>query len=143
MNRAQKMAWFGLTMSTLLLIFFVTSVFALPRASLLFNLLRFSPAFGFIVLPIIFLRKKVQDKFNIDERDNCVSRRVLIAAFSSTAALLIGACMIPPFIARPTTSIPVLILPALLYSLFVVFILAYSVAVLVQYGWTGKGEKHE
>ncbi len=138
MNRAQKMAWFGLTMSTLLLIFFVTSVFALPRASLLFNLLRFSPAFGFIVLPIIFLRKKGQDKVNIDERDNCVSRKALIAAFSSTAALPIGVCMIPPFIARPTTSIPVLLLPALLYRLFVVFILAYSVAVLVQYGWGGK-----
>jgi len=142
MNRAQKSAWFGLTMSTLLLIFFVTRVFALPRASLLFNLLRFSTAIGFIVLPIIFLRKTGQDKVNIDERDNCVSRKALIAAFSSTAAILIGACMIPPFIDRPTTSIPVLLLPALLYSLFVVFILAYSVAILVQYGWRGKdGEK--
>ena len=140
MNRAQKMAWFGLTMSMLLLIFFVTSVLALPRASLLFNLLRFSPALGFIVLPIIFLRNKGQDKVNIDERDNCVSRKALIAAFSSTAALLIGACMIPPFIASPTSSIPVLLLPALLYSLFFVFILAYSVAILIQYGWTNKGE---
>ncbi len=143
MNRAQKSAWFGLTMSILLFIFFVTSVLALPRASLLFNLLRFSPAFGFIVLLIIFLRKKGQDKVNIDERDNYVSRKALIAAFSSTAALLIGTCMIPPFIAEPTTSIPVLLLPAMLYSLFIVFILAYSVAILIQYGWGIKGENHE
>lgn len=141
MNRAQKSAWFGLTMSTLLLIFFVTSLFALPRASLLFNSHRFSIAIGLVVLTIVFLRKRGQDKVNIDERDNCVSRKALIAAFSSTAAIFIGACIIPPFVARPTATIPVLILPALLYILFVVFVLAYSVAVLFQYGWTGKGEE--
>lgn len=142
MNRAQKSAWFGLTMSTLLLVLFVTSVLVARPAPQLSNLLWFSPALGLSALLIIFLRKKQgQDKVDIDERDSCISRKALIAAFSSTAGLLISACMIPPFIAGPTSSIPVCLLPALLYSLFVVFILTYSVAVLVQYGWAGKGEK--
>ena len=138
MNRAQKSACFGLTMSMLLLIFFVPRVIFVTPASQLSDLLWLSPAFGFVVLLIFLLRKKGKDKVNIDERDNCISRKALITAFSSTAGLFVGACMIGPFIARPTTSIPVLLLPALLYSLFVVFILAYSVVILVQYGWGGK-----
>jgi len=143
MNRAQKSAWFGLTMSTLLLVLVVTSVLVARPAPQLSNLLWFSPALGLYALLIIFLRKKQgQDKVDIDERDSCISRKALIAAFSSTAGLLIGVCMISLFIVGPTSSIPVCLLPALLYSLFVVFILTYSVAVLVQYGWRDKdGEK--
>jgi hypothetical protein len=141
MNKTQKSAWFGLTMSTLLLVLLVTSVLVARRVSQLSNLLWFSPAFGLFALLIIFLRKKDQDRVNIDERDSCISRKALIAAFSSTAGLLIGACMIPPFIAGPTNSIPVCLLPALLYSLFVVFILTYSMAILIQYGWRDKNGK--
>lgn len=142
MNRARKSAWFGLAMSTLLLVLFVTNVLVARSVPQLSNLLWFSPVFGLFALLIIFLRKKQgQDKVCIDERDSCISRKALIAAFSSTAGLLIGACMIPPFIIGPTNSILVCLLPALLYSLFVVFILAYSVAILVQYGRGNKGEK--
>jgi len=141
MNRAQKSAWFGLTIAVLLLIFFIPHVFFVTPASRL-DLLWLSPAFGIVVVLLIFLlRKKGQDKVSIDERDSCISRRALIAAFSSTAGLFMVACMIGPFIARPTTSISVLLLPALLYSLFVVFILAYSVAVLIQYGWRDKDDE--
>lgn len=144
MNRTQKSAWFGLAMSILLLMFFVSHVFFVTPASRsrLINLLWPSPGVGFVVLLIFLLRKKGQDKVNIDERDNSISRKALIAAFCSTAGLFAGVCMIGPFIAGPTTLMPVLLLPALLYSLFVVFILAYSVTILIQYGWGGKdGEK--
>jgi len=142
MNRTQKSGWFGLTISTLLLILFITRLLAVGPASQLSNFLWFSPIFGLAVLVIIFFRKKHgQDKVNTDERDSYISRKALIAAFSSLAGLLIGACMIPPFIAGPTNSISVCLLPAFLYSLFVVFILAYSVAILVQYGWGGKDGK--
>ncbi len=142
MNRAQKSAWFGLTMSMLLLICLIPRVLLITPASRLIDLLWLSPAFGFVVVLLIFLlRKKGQDKVRIDERDSCISRRALVAAFSSTAGLFMVACVIGPFIARPTTSISVLLLPRVLYSLFVVFILAYSVAVLIQYGWGGKDGK--
>ncbi|UCC22667.1 MAG: hypothetical protein JSW23_00940 [Planctomycetota bacterium] len=141
MNRAQKSAWFGLTMAGLLLIFFIPRFFFTPPLRL--YLFWLSPNFGIVVVLLIFLltfllRKKGRDKVGIDERDSCISRRALIAAFSSTAGLFMVACIIGPFIAHPTTSMSVLLLPSLLYSLFIVFILVYSVAVLVQYGRGGK-----
>lgn len=138
----KKKAKFGMTMAVLLLIYRIPHVVLITPASRLIDLLWLSPAFGIVIVLLIFLlRRKSQDKVRIDERDSCISRRALIAAFSLTAGLFICVCMIGPFIAKPTTSIPVLLLPALVYSLFVVFILAYSVVVLIQYWWRGKGEK--
>jgi len=138
MNRAQKSAWFGLAISTLLLIFFAPrAIFATP-GSLLIKLLWLSPALGFFVLLIFLFRIKSQDRVSFDERDSCIDRKALIIAFSSTVALLIGACMIGLFTSEPISSIPILLLPALLYTLFIAFITAYSVAILIQYGRGGK-----
>ncbi len=138
MNRSQKSAWFGLTMSPLLLLLFAWRVFFIPTPSQLSNLLLIPPAFVFFVSLFFSLQKK--DKVDLDERDKCISRKALIAAFSSIAGLLIGACIIVLFIAEPTTSIPILLLPALLYILFFVFIIAYTVAILIQYSWANRGE---
>jgi hypothetical protein len=141
MNRTQKSAWFGLAMSILLLMFFIPRFFFTPAMRL--YLFWLSPNFGIVVVLLIFLltfllRKKGRDTVSIDERDSCISRRALIAAFSSTAGLFMVACIIGLFITQPTTSLSVLLLPSLLYSLFAVFILAYSVVVLIQYWWGGK-----
>lgn len=142
MNREQKVAWFGLVISILLLVFFIPRViFATPR-SLLIKLLWFSPALGFFVLLIFLFRIKGQDKVSFDERDRHINRKALIIAYSSTAAILIGACTVGLLTSEPISSIPILLLPALLYTLFVAFIMAYSVAILGQYGRGGKdGEK--
>jgi len=142
MNRTQKSAWFGLTMSMLLLVLIAVHALVVKRPSQFSNLLWLLPIFGLVALPIISLRRKhSQGEVDIDERDSCISKKALIAAFSSTCGLLVAACMIPAFIVGPTGSIPVCLLPALLYSLFLVFILGYSVAILVQYGWGGKDGK--
>jgi hypothetical protein len=141
MNRAQKSAWFGLAISILLLVFFVPHVIFATPGSLLIKLLWLSPAFGFFILLIFLFQIKSQDKVSFDERDRYINRKALIIAFSSTVALLIGACMVGLFTSEPISSIPILLLPALLYTLFVAFIMAYSVAILGRYGWRNKGEK--
>ncbi|UCF43790.1 MAG: hypothetical protein JSV99_02345, partial [Planctomycetota bacterium] len=53
MNRAQKGAWFGLTMAGLLLIFFIPRFFFTPAMRL--YLFWLSPNFGIVVVLLIFL----------------------------------------------------------------------------------------
>jgi hypothetical protein len=139
MNRAQKSAWFGLAMSLLLILSFAWRVCYTTKPSQFSNLLLLPPAFVFFISLFSLLRKK--DKASVDERDKCISIKALIAAFSSIAGLLITACIICPLITQPTAAIPILVLPALLFLLFFVFIIAYTAAILVQYSSANREEE--
>jgi hypothetical protein len=56
---------------------------------------------------------------------------------------LFAASIIPSFVAGDAGSIPVCLLPIINLGVFIIVMLVYSTAVLVQYGWGIKEKNHE
>ena len=145
MNKTQKCAWLCLTLTMLLLIFSVIvygGIIAVGKPT------RITSGLFYILFLIIALcfrillwKKQSAVEVDLDERDQLIKRRAVFACYISLWALLIAACTIPWFIVGPEGSIPVCVLPATLFGVFIIVMLVYSVAVLVQYGRRGKGEK--
>jgi len=141
MNRTQKAAWFCLTMSALLLAVVVTIavVAKMPRTLSWFWFLL---TYGIMGLSLVFLRKRQSPvEVDLDERDKLIKKRAMLTCYFSIWGFFIATCTIPWLIVGPEGSIPVCVLPVILLGVFIIVMLVYSVAVLVQYGWRGKGEK--
>ncbi len=95
-----------------------------------------------VVASVTFLRKKQSPaEPDFDERDNLIKKRAVLASFVSVWLLLAATTIIPRFIVGQDGSIPVWTLPLINLGVFLIAMLVYSVAILIQYGWTGKGEK--
>ena len=145
MNKTQKCAWFCLTLTMLLLIFSVIvygGIIAVGKPT------RITSGLFYILFLIIALcfrillwKKQSPVEVDLDERDQLIKRRAVFACYISLWALLIAACTIPWFIVGPEGSIPVCVLPATLFGVFIIVMLVHSVAILIQYGRGGKGEK--
>jgi len=87
------------------------------------------------------LIKKDKGSVTFDERDRLIKRRAALAGFG-TSYLFVGlACMLPFFILGPKASISVGWLPEIFGGAALILFFVHSVAILVQYGWGGKGEK--
>ena len=99
--------------------------------------------FVFIAASIIFLRKKQSPaEPDFDERDDLIKKRAVLVSFVSVWILLAAACIIPRFILGETGAIPVYVLPFINLGIFMIAMLVYSIAILVQYSTGGKrGEK--
>ena len=98
------------------------------------------PFLGSLGIPIIFLRKKQSPReVDKDERDSLIEKRAVIAAFVSVWILLFVATIIPRFIVGLDGSIPVWSLAFINIGILLIVLFVYSIAVLVQYGWGGKG----
>lgn len=132
MNRMQKGAWFGLILSVLILAIQLICMTVVGVMSRLFSLLF---VFGIIWLLAVFLAMmQRQQEVDTDERDKFISKRALLAGFVLVSGVLISAVVVTYSILGPSGSIPVCMLPPMLYGTFVIFLLVYSTAVLVQYG---------
>ena len=79
-------------------------------------------------------------KRRYDERDMHIERRSLVIGSIATFVFLGSAVMIL-IVTKPLGSINVYFLPSLVYLAYFGYLLASSVAALIQYGWLGKGEK--
>jgi len=143
MNRAQKTAWLlvitisaGFVLSCIaVVILYIKSGMPTALAGFMFMAVA---AFGGLG-PSIF--KKDKGNITFDERDKLIKRRAALAGFG-TSYLFVGlACMIPFFILGPMASISVIWLPNIWMGTFMIAFFVHSVAILIQYGWTGKGEK--
>jgi hypothetical protein len=96
----------------------------------------------FMVISMFFLRKKQSPvEVEADERDKLIIKRAMLASFISVWVLLGAESLIPRLIVGIDGSIPVWVIPIMNLGVMFVATLVYSVAVLVQYGWSGKGEK--
>jgi len=144
MNRTQKGAWFTCGVSVLLLVF----------GAIVFEAM-FSPGSrmtgtGLVKVWIWFIlvflaggaalvnRKRTPSNVEFDERDNSVRKNAVLAAFVSLWALLFAASIIPSFVAGDEGVMPVCLLPIINVGVFLVVMLIYSVAILIQYGGGGK-----
>lgn len=135
MNKTQKGAWFGLILSVLILAIQLICMTVVGVMSRLFSLLF---VFGIIWLLAVFLAMmQRQQEVDTDERDKFISKRALLAGFVLVSGVLIFAVVVTYSILGPSGSIPVCMLPPMLYGTFVIFLLVYSTAVLLQYGRGG------
>ena len=143
MNRAQKIALYNLIVIIASLtitgaaIGILAIVYGMPKA---LGGLGFLGIGALIGLSRILFRKK-RGEISFDERDLLIFRRAAFAAYSTFWFLFTAACMIPWWILETGASIRVVVLPCMLAGGFVIVQLIQSIAILVQYGWTGKGEK--
>ncbi len=141
MNGMQKRAWFGVIISVFLfvmLIALVTSRLGTPR-----NLRFLLPVgiCGLVVSAVISIRKKGRNHVEIDERDKLISARALAGAHLFLWALLIAVCIVPQFTIGQEKPIPLGVLPLMLIVVLIITNFVHSLAILVQYGWSVKGER--
>ena len=146
MNRTQKGAWFNLagTILVFTITFYVIFRIAIQKGPPEpFRLHLFPLIFLlYIVAGIFFLhRKQSPNEPDYDERDNRIKQKSWIAAFISVWPLFLAASVIPQLFVGLDGTVPVWLLPIVTVSLLYPVLLVYSIAVLVQYGWTDKGEK--
>jgi uncharacterized membrane protein YesL len=82
--------------------------------------------------------KRTPSNVEFDERDNSVRKNAVLAAFVSLWVILFAASIIPLSVAGDEGAMPVCLLPIINIGVFLVVMLVYSLAVLVQYGLGGK-----
>jgi len=98
----------------------------------------------FMGISAVLLRiKQSRAEVDFDERDNSIKKNAVLVSFVSLWVLLFAASIIPGFVAGDAGSIPVCLLPIINFGVFLIVMLVYSVAILVQYGWEIKEKKHE
>ncbi|MCD6394941.1 MAG: hypothetical protein J7M40_15735 [Planctomycetes bacterium] len=167
MNKTQKGAWCGVLMSVFILLIPVIRMnIAVPIPSMrtdidstipvertnIWGTIKTDPLLSnlfFIIIPVVLLllafffinRKRNNAEAEIDERDRFIARRALIATFVSICVIPIVACAVAIFALEPQATIQIRIFPLILYFTYIIFILIFSVAILVQYGWGGKDGK--
>ena len=144
MNKTQKWAWCVVLLTLLYLalnIYIGVEFFVLrsqPKGA-------YWPGLAFYLLigiSIIFVRKKQSPaEPDSDERDELIKKRAVRISFISAWLLLASANIITALILGQDGSIPVYLLSLINAHVFLMTLLIYSVAILVQYGWRNKGEK--
>jgi len=141
MNRTQKGALFTSGISLLLLALGVVIPVQTVTSVKLFRIW-FLVILLFIIISVVLLRiKQSRVEVDFDERDNAIKKNAVVVSFVSLWALLIAASIIPNLIVGDEGAIPVCFLPVINFAVFLIVMLVYSVAILVQYGLGAKGEK--
>jgi hypothetical protein len=145
MHRLQKIAWvFVISISTAFAISLVAVGIAyyfvgMPRALLGFCLMGLAGLGGLAPL----LVRKDEGPVETDERDTLFQRRAAIAGFATAYLVFGAACMIPFFVLGPNARVCVTWLPMIYMGAGLSHYFVYSLAILSQYGWTGKETYHE
>jgi ABC-type xylose transport system permease subunit len=168
MNRTQKGAWCGVFISAFILLVPVIrmniggaipalrtnidSTIPVARPSI-GDIIKNDPLLAhlfFIIIPAVLLllaiffinRKRKNAEAEIDERDRFIIRRALIAAFVSICVIpIVAYYAVAIFALEPEAVILVRGFPIIIYFFYIIFILIFSVAILVQYGREGKDGK--
>ncbi|MEJ2702832.1 MAG: hypothetical protein P8Z79_10365 [Sedimentisphaerales bacterium] len=95
----------------------------------------------FIIVSVVLLRtKQSRAEVDFDERDNAIKKNAVLVSFVSLWALLMAASIIPNLIVGDNGAVPVCFLPVINFAVFLIVMLVYSVAILVQYGRGTKGQ---
>jgi hypothetical protein len=145
MNRIQKMAWWMLiwisagailaAIAVAVAHFIIGMPWSIARAGLGFLGIAGFGGLG----PLIF--KKDKGKVTCDERDRLINNRAAQTAFASAYLVTGLACMLPFFMLGPAATISVTWLPSIFMAAGLTAFFVHSIAILVQYGWRGDGNK--
>jgi len=145
MNRAQKIECFNLLVTTLSTgsslgtVILLAHLVGMPKAWAGMALMGLM---GLIALgPFIFRDEKGQDRVAFDERDELIHKRASSAGFIATYAFFLAFCSVVLNSVGINGQVPGYMLLILLAGGFVVLMLAKTLALIIQYGRGGKGEK--
>jgi len=150
MNKSQKNSLAALVIATLLLAFCVAIPFAWFSET---PILRLSPLVFFVLtfvvmgLSVIFLRKKQNPaEVDYDERDTIIRQKAIFASYITLWILVLIGCVLPVVLYErgvlSEMTILVNMFPVVLFLMFTIVVLVYSLTVLTQYGWGGRdGER--
>ena len=143
MNRYQKLAWFNLIVITVFIIVTTTVItIELQMRAYSTNGLW---CLGILVLlrfkPFMFKKPQGQDKVVCDERDTLIVKRALSFAYTTFWIVFILSCFLLFILIGPKNSVPTITLPLMAIGGALFLQIVVSVAILVQYGRGGKGEK--
>jgi len=146
MNRTQKSALLNLSgflVNIVFLGYLLITIFVLKslpnRPVGIVWLLLFGVLFGGWAL---LLRKRQNSaEPEADERDKAIMRNAILVSFVSTWLFLAVATLVPALVLGEAGSVPVYVLTFTNFAVFLLAGLVYSVAILVQYGRSDKGEE--
>ena len=148
MNKTQKGAWFTLGVAVLLLVFLAivfSGMFTPGSRTAGTGLVKVWIWFILVFLvggAALVHWKRRPSGVDFDERDNSVRKNAVLAAFVGLWIVLFAASIVPTFVAGDAGSIQVCLLPIINIGVFLVVMLVYSLAVLVQYGRRAKETNH-
>ena len=145
MNRYQKLAWFNLIIITATIIITTTAV------AIEIHMRGYSTIGGWFVAilvllkfkPFLFKKPQGQNKIVCDERDNFIVKRALSFAYTTFWwVFIVSSFAVHLFMGMgPKSSVPTITLPLMAVGGALFMQIVCSVAILVQYGWSSKGEK--
>ena len=144
MNRWQKMAWFNLIVIIAGSVISVIAAWILPPDERLMppNRVTVVIIISFILVGMsktIF--RKADREVGFDERDGQIHRRAKLFGWIGCGLGMVATIMVCYFAVGPMGSFPPLALPIIPLVGAGLYIIAASVAALIQYGQAGKGEK--
>jgi hypothetical protein len=148
MNTWQRNAWISLLfVAPLWLIFGQLPILLIyvegPKFLHLFSFACSTIVGGLLWLFLFFFNKnrKGKRKTEFDERDQLILTRATLAAYVVLWLYFIAACIYAWLSTRPEHSISVNVMPMVIVGGIAVFLVVQSIATLIQYGRSGKGEK--
>ena len=148
MNTWQRNAWISLLfVAPLWLVFGQLPILLVytegPKFLHLFSFACSTIVGGLLWLFLFFLNKnrKGKRKTEFDERDQLILIRATLAAYVVLWLYFIAACIYAWLSASPKHTISVNVMPMVIVGGIAVFLVAQSIATLIQYGRSGKGEK--
>ena len=148
MNAWQKNAWFSLLfIAPFWLIFGQLPILLVylegPSFLHLFSFACATIIGGLTWLFLFFFNKnrKTTGKTGFDERDQLILIRATLTAYVVLWLYFIAACIYAWLSVAPERSISVNVMPIVIVGGITVFLVVQSIATLIQYGRSGKGEK--
>jgi len=148
MNRTQKGALVNLVGALInisVVVFLVVEIVVLKRLPGSFFEKFWVPIAVCVISPILFIfyrRKQNPAEVEADERDKLIKKRAVLVSFVLVWILLAALTLSVQLVAGAEGSIPVWFFSIINVCMLLVVFLIYSVAVLIQYGWGGKGEEN-
>ena len=141
MNRTQKGALFISGIALLLLalgvVIFVQTVTSVKLLRIWLLVISL-----FIIISVVWLHiKQSRAEVDFDERDRTIKKNAMMVSFISLWILLLAASIIPNLVVGDEGAIPVCFLPVINFGVFLIVMVVYSVAILIQYGRVAKGEE--
>ena len=138
MNKTQKISWFNLIMMLLgSAMVFLTAFMELPHLVAVVELV---VVFTLVFISPVFFRKK-PGRVSFDERDAIINQRAMLVGSCAAFGCIGGQILVKLMGIGLEGSVRIYEVIALYIGGLICLVVAKSVAILVQYGWAGKGEK--
>jgi len=110
------------------------------RRTLIFSL--FAVWTGLFWLWVLLQQKMCRKKkVTFDERDENIHKKAALAGYVGVWLYFVTACVVPWWLVGPRRTISANILPIILIGGIIAFSIVQSLAILIQYGRSDKGEK--